>query len=448
MATTSADTFEFILPDLAEGMAEGEIVQWLVKDGDTLGADQPMVEVLTDKATVELTSPRRGKVAKILWKNGDVVPVGSPLLVIELAPGESKPVASGHGSMAAAVAGVPATTPTQAQPAPAPQAAPAAQPAIDTYASVQIAQSLPAAPVQREGRALAAPATRKLARDMGIDIQVVPGSGPAGRVLKDDVLSFANAAGGGTAAPVNGAGAPTPLPIGGAEERIPLKGLRKVIAERMAHAKRTVAHVTHVDEVDLTELVALRAQLKAKAEAQGVKLSYLPFFVKAVVAALKQMPYLNASLDEAAGELVLKKYYNIGIAVDTPNGLIVPVIKDVDRKSLLEIAKEISELAERARQGKNSMDELKGATFSLTNIGAVGGLFATPVVNHPEVGILAVNKLQKRPVVKGDEVVVRDMMYLALSFDHRVVDGADAARFVNQVGAYLADPMALFLEMA
>jgi pyruvate dehydrogenase E2 component (dihydrolipoamide acetyltransferase) len=437
VATLTAEQFEFMLPDLAEGMAEAEIVQWIVKDGDSVNADQPMLEVLTDKATVELTSPRKGTIVKILWKAGDVVPVGSPLVVIELAPGETKPESKGHKSMAAAVAGAAAPAPKAAAPAPAP--APAA-PAAPAPAPV-------AAEVTRTGKALATPATRKFAREQGIDIQQVPGSGPAGRVTKEDVERFTQ---GGAAPAATAAAAPgtNGTAYAGREERIPLKGLRKVIAERMHASKTTVAHVTQVDEADLTELVKLRAKMKPAAEAQGIKLTYLPFIVKAVIATLKKFPMLNASLDDATKELVIKHYYNIGIAVDTENGLVVPVIHDADRKSIFQIAKEITELAGKARAGKNSLDELKGGTFSLTNIGSVGGLFATPVVNHPEVGIFAVNKLQKRPVVINDEIVIRDMMYTAISFDHRVVDGALAAHFLNTLGSYLSDPTLLFMEMA
>jgi pyruvate dehydrogenase E2 component (dihydrolipoamide acetyltransferase) len=433
VATLTAEQFEFMLPDLAEGMAEAEIVQWLVKDGDAVNADQPMLEVLTDKATVELTSPRKGTIVKALWKAGDVVPVGSPLVVIELAPGETKPESKGHKSMAAALAGgggatakaAPAPAPVAAAPAPAPVAAPEM--------------------VERIGKALATPATRKFAREQGIDIQLVQGSGPAGRVTREDIERHQQ--GGAPAAAATAPAANGKAPAG-REERIPLRGLRKIIAERMRSAKDIVAHVTQVDEVDLTELVKLRAKMKPAAEAQGIKLTYLPFFVKAVVATLKRFPTLNASLDDAAKELVLKHYYNIGIAVDTDNGLVVPVVHDADHKSIFQIAKEITELAEKARSGKNSLDELKGGTFSLTNIGSVGGLFATPVVNHPEVAIMAVNKLQKRPVVVNDEIVIRDMMYIALSFDHRVVDGATAAAFNNTIAKYLSDPTLLFMEMA
>jgi pyruvate dehydrogenase E2 component (dihydrolipoamide acetyltransferase) len=436
VVTLTAEQFEFMLPDLAEGMAEAEIVQWIVKDGDAVDADQPMLEVLTDKATVELTSPRKGKIVKVLWKAGDVVPVGSPLVVIELAPGETKPESKGHKSMAAAVAGAAA---------PAPKAAPAPAAPAPVMAPAPASVAAPVAPA-RTGKALATPATRKLAREMGIDIQQVQGSGPAGRVTKEDVERFAQ--GGAVAAPAAAAPTVTGVAFAGREERIPLKGLRKVIAERMRASKDIVAHVTQVDEVDLSELVKLRAKMKPAAEAQGIKLTYLPFFVKAVIAALKKFPMLNASLDDTTKELVVKHYYNIGIAVDTDNGLVVPVIHDADRKSIFQIAKEITELAGKAKIGKNALDELKGGTFSLTNIGSIGGLFATPVVNHPEVAILAVNKLQKRPVVVNDEIVIRDMMYTALSFDHRVVDGAMAAAFLNTLGSYLSDPTLLFMEMA
>jgi len=234
-----------------------------------------------------------------------------------------------------------------------------------------------------------------------------------------------------------------PLAQRGAIERIPLKGVRKKIAEAMAHSKRTAAHFTYVEEVDMTEIVRLRSQSSEEAKKRNTKLTFLPFIIKAVVPALKEFPFLNSSLDDDKQEIVLKGDYNIGIATDTSNGLIVPVIKGADRKNIWELAAEISSLSEKARTGKITLDDLKGGTFTLTNAGSIGGVFATPVINHPEVAILGVNAIRKRPVVKNDQIVIREMMFLSISVDHRVVDGADAARFMNRLTYFLSDPTRL-----
>lgn len=392
MQATSHEVIDFLMPDVGEGVVEGEVIRWLVQVGDQVKEDQAIAEIMTDKATVEISSPFNAVVEKLCWKEGEIAKVHAPLVVFR-------------------VSGV---------------AKPAARPPA------------PPAPVKTnghavEGRVLATPATRRLARELGVDLSRVPATGAAGRVLKEDLVAFME----GT----------TPVtPAAPAAERIPVRGLRKLIAEKMAYSAHEAAHVTHVDEVDLSELVALRGRLKGDAAESGVKLTYLPFFVKAVVQALKKFPVFNASW--AGGEIALHGEYHIGIAVATDQGLMVPVIKHADRLSLLEIAQKIAELSEKARTGKASRDELTGSTFTLTNIGAIGGLFATPIINQPEVAILAVNKLQKRPVVIADQIVARDMMYLALSFDHRVTDGAEAAYFVNEIARLLAEPGRMMLEMA
>jgi pyruvate dehydrogenase E2 component (dihydrolipoamide acetyltransferase) len=429
---------DFKLPDIGEGVHEGEITKWLVKPGDTVKADQPMVEVMTDKATVEIPSPVTGTVDSLGAKEGETVKVGSTLLTIKEGGGAAKP---------------------------APKAEAKAQPAIQkTEASRDEAPpkaSAPAAPAREERveeevlpfNVLATPATRKLARELDVNLKEVKGSGIHGRVTKLDVQMAAEGHQAATPRPshtITGvesssstALAKAPAVPVGAVQRIPLKGLRKKIAEAMTRSKHTAAHFTYVEEVDMSEVARLRAGHKAEAEKRGVKLTFLPFILKALVPALKEFPYLNSSLDDAAGEIVLKGEYNIGVATDTPAGLIVPVIKSVDRKSIWDLAADIQALSERARIGKSTMDDLKGGTFTVTNAGSIGGVFATPVINHPEVAILGVNAVRKRPVVVEDQIVIRDMMFLSISVDHRVVDGADAARFMNRLVYFLSDPTRL-----
>jgi len=426
--------FEFKLPDIGEGIHEGEIVKWLVKEGDFVREDQPMVEVMTDKATVEIPAPRAGKILKLHAQEGEVVKVGVVLVTIEEV-GEAKPEPKREPVTVAA-----------------PQPKPEPEPVATAAATAVTAPPPTAAPAQR---VLATPATRKLARELGVDISQIQGTGPGGRVTDEDVRRFAAAR---TAPQPTPPPTPAPKPTAPAfapsavvtdrrEERIPLRGIRKRIAEHMHQSKNTAAHFTYVDEVDMTELIQLREQMKPLAEQKGVKLTYLPFIVKASVAALKEMPMLNASLDEATGEIVIKKYYNIGIATATDDGLIVPVIKDADRKSIVEIASEIERLAKAAREGKIALQDLQGGTFTITSLGALGGLFATPIINYPEVAILGIHEIKRRPVVRDDQIVIRDIMYVSLSFDHRLIDGDVGARFCKKIIGYLENPKLLFLEL-
>jgi pyruvate dehydrogenase E2 component (dihydrolipoamide acetyltransferase) len=450
-------SFEFKLPDIGEGVVEGEIVEWLIAEGDTVAEDQPIVAVMTDKATVEIPSPKAGKITKLGAAAGETVPVGSVLVTIDAADGS----ASAPAAAPAAKAPEPAAAPKAAPPKPAP--APKTAPVAAAPAPVAAAPSTAGAP----GEVLASPATRKRARELGVDLGSVRGTGARGRITVGDVEQAAArpaavpvaaaAATGAVAAAPAAAAAKAPLlalprrdfgPSEMIEERVPLKGLRKRISDAMINSKQTAAHFAYVDECDMTELVALRKRLKPEAEKYGVKLTFLPFIVKALVPCLKEHPLLNASLDDATGELVYKKYYNIGIATDTPQGLTVPVIKDVERKSILEIAAEMTELTGRARAQRTKMEDISDGTFTVTSTGNIGGLFATPIINHPEVGILGVPKIQKRPVVRDGEIVIRDMIHLAISLDHRVVDGAVGARFMNSLISYLSEPSRIFLELA
>ncbi|MEB3299853.1 MAG: dihydrolipoamide acetyltransferase family protein [Candidatus Sericytochromatia bacterium] len=457
--------YDFALPDLGEGVIEGELVKFLVKEGDLVDADQPMLQVMTDKATVEIPSPRKAKVVALKAEEGQIVPVGQVMVTLELAEGETRPITMHHapppGTSSAAPAPAPAPAapkapeplPPVATPAPpAPMPLPPAPLALPAVAAVAAA---PAAAPARNGKVLATPATRQLARTMGLDLATVSGTGPAGRVTREDVLGAA----GGAPAPVPAA-APAPAgvslsaksglaPVASWEgdERRPLRGLRRKIAEKMVQSAFTAPHVTHFDEVDMTALVALRGRLKPMAEARGLKLSYMPFIMKAAIATCRKLPFFNAHFDDATQELVLRKPFHIGFAAQTDNGLMVPVVKDAQDKSLFDLAEAIGNIAARTREGKASMDELSGSTLTISNVGSLGGLFATPILNYPEVAILGINKIQKRPVVRDGSVVVRDMMYLGLSFDHRVIDGADAVAFVNQMIAYLEQPDLLFVDM-
>lgn len=381
------------LPDIGEGIAEGEIIKWLISEGQSIKEDQPLVEVMTDKVNVEIPSPAVGTVLKILAKEGDVVKVGEPIVVIG-EPGERVDEAE--------VPGVPSQTPTSPAPVPAP--------------------AVPAA-------VLAIPAVRRVARELGVDISQVSGSGSGGRITEDDIRAFAKST-----------LIPAAEPLVERVERVPLRGIRRTIADKMLQSTRSAAHVTHIDEVDMTAIIPLREKMRDQAERTGIKLTFLPFVIKALIAALKEHPYLNASIDDEKGEILVKKYYNIGIATSTSAGLMVPVVKDCDKKPLLEIAKEIQELADRARHGALQLHEVRDGTFTITNIGPIGGVFATPIINYPEAAILGLNKIIKRAVVREDQVVVRDMMYLSLSFDHRLVDGAEAAEFLNKVIERMESP--------
>ena len=446
---------EFKLPDIGEGVHEGELVRWLVKEGDGVAIDQPLVEIMTDKATVEMPSSFAGKVQKLHAKEGDVVKVGQLMISFE----------TGSGAQAAATA-----TQTAPKPAPAKPAAPAARPAqaaAPARAPMQAAPARTAAPAARPaqaaaetyvaspGHALATPATRRLARDLGVDLTQVPATGPRGRVTKEDVQHFGRASAAGPAMPALARGGATQLraprvaPTGERETLIPFRGIRRKIAEAMTISRTTIPEFTLVDEVDVTELVKLRKELKESAEKRGVKLTYLPFIVKALIQGLKEYPTLNSQLDEQGGNIIVKNYFNIGIAVDTEQGLMVPNVKNADQKSILEIASEIQDLAERARLGKLALDEMRDSTFTITNPGPLGGLFTAPVINYPEVAILGVHKIVKRPVFDANnQVRPADMMYLSMCVDHRVVDGATGVRFLNTTMSYLADPRKLLLELA
>jgi pyruvate dehydrogenase E2 component (dihydrolipoamide acetyltransferase) len=517
--------YAFRLPDIGEGVAEGEVVAWRVEPGQHVVEDQEMVEVMTDKATVTIGAPRAGRIAQLNANVGEKVLVGSVLVVIDTSdngdltserreprpsrppendtarsrfqapakPASLRPVPSrasdpgpSRESVPPSIAHAPesALRPPLAAKSMAPVAARGdveAENATETAASAVgvIRESLPGSSffTKRNGAAngtqhavvpapsdsefytekpLATPATRKLARDLGIDLHCVPPSGDGGRVTKDDVRGFTSTSSSRADSPAS-----TPVKSGasrtlgvvsqdaqGLEERKPFVGLRRRIAERMQMTTQKAAHFTFVEEVDVDALVALLERLRPSAEKLGVKLNYLHFIVKAVTLALKKHPALNSSLDEAKNELVTKRYYHVGIATATEQGLLVPVLRDADKKSPLELAREIQRLSDGARAGTLQAQELSGSTFTVTSLGKLGGLLATPVLNYPEVGILGVHRVKEKPVVRAGQIVIGKIMLLSLSFDHRIIDGHVGAAFAYDVIAYLENPDLLLLELA
>ncbi|HEX3772955.1 MAG TPA: dihydrolipoamide acetyltransferase family protein [Polyangiaceae bacterium] len=443
--------FEFKLPDIGEGVAEGEIVSWLVNPGDSVTENQEMVEVMTDKATVTIGAPKAGKVSELRFKVGDTVPVGQVLVVFDVS-GEGAPAAAKEEKPAAA----PAKEAAAAQEAPKPAAGPVASAVGD------IKETLPGMSPQVAKNSdyfvekpLAAPATRKLARELGVDLRRVEPSGSAGRVTREDVERLANGAGETAHAESAPKAAPAPAPAPAAppakqaaDERQPIRGLRKRIFENMARSKHTAAHFHYIDEIDVGPLVGMRDRSKPYAEKAGVKLTFLPFIVKAVVAALRRHPRLNSNIDEAAMELVLRKTYDIGIATSTEAGLMVPVVRGCDRLSILDIASEIDRVARAARDGKSQKEDLGGSSFTITSLGKLGGLIAPPIINYPEVGIMGIHAIKKRPVVRGDQIVIGEVMNLSFSFDHRIIDGDVGANFAQEIISYLQEPDRLLVEMA
>ncbi|MFO0420787.1 MAG: dihydrolipoamide acetyltransferase family protein, partial [Planctomycetota bacterium] len=405
--------------------------------------------------------PFTGVIAELRCKEGDVVPVGSTIAVIDA--GAAGGTAPAKPAAAPAPVAPPAPVAKPATPAPAPVAAPKPV-AIPTPPPVPAAPApavaAPAAFVQSSpGKVLAAPATRRRARELGIDLAAVAATGPRGRVTNDDLAAVGSS--GTTSAPAARGAAPAaagapgakvfapiaipPAPAGRSEERVPFRGLRRKIAEAMTRSKFTATHFTYVDDIDVTELVKIRGEAKKAFADKGVNITYLPFVMKAIVAAMREFPMMNSSLDEVTNELVIKKYYNFGIATDTDNGLIVPVVKDVDRKSVGELAKDIQDLAARTRDGKVTVDDLTGGTFTITNAGNIGGLFATPVINFPEVAIMGVHAIKDAAIVKDGQIVAGKKMYLSVSIDHRLVDGATGARWMNVVKDHLEQPYRLLL---
>lgn len=412
--------FEFKLPDLGEGITEGEVVKWKVKEGDPIEEHQVVMEVETDKAIVEVPSPKKGKVAKLNKSEGDIVKVGEVLLTIE----------------------------TEAAPEARPEEAKAVEEERARPVSVSVVGTVP-----EKEEIMASPKARALAKKLGVDISQVSGTGHGGIITENDVRAAAEGAKAPErpAAPEAKERAPEEKAAAdrfGPIERVPIKGIRRTIARNLMAAQKTAAFVTGMDEADVTELWQLREREKKVAREKGIHLTFLPFFMKAVQHSLVEYPVLNGSVDEKGEEIIFKKYYNIGVAVQTPDGLMVSVVKDVDKKTILELASELQALSKKARDRKITLEELKGSSFTISNYGAFGGTFATPIINHPDIAILGTGKIAERPWIKDGQIQIRKILHLSLTFDHRVADGWEAAMFLNKVISYLEDPARIFIESA
>lgn len=400
---------EFKFPDVGEGIHEGVVVKWKVKEGEIVKADQIIVEVETDKAIVELPSPFTGTVLKINFREGETIRVGQILVVV----GEPNEKVESPEAVRAAI-----TPPISS-----------AEKKLDEHV-------------------LATPSMRKLARELGVDLSEVHGTGPAGRITEEDIRSAPNGA------PIKN-GVETQkieetgpgITVNEGDQVIQLSHMRKVIAERMVYSKTHIPHACGMDYVDITKLTELREKEKKAIEARGIKLTYLPFIIKACAIALHKYQNFNAHFDESKNALVIRKQINIGIAVETPEGLMVPVIKDIDKKSIVEIAQEIEHLAAAARERKIKFEDIKGGTFTITNIGSVGGFYSTPIINPPEVAIMGVHRIKDMPLVIKDKIRARKVMGISMCFDHRINDGATATEFMNEVMKHLEDPDLMLVDM-
>ena len=429
-SATASNAIAFKLPDIGEGIAEGEIIKWLVKEGDSVSEHQPVVEVMTDKATVEIPSPAAGVITSIKVQPGTVVPIGTVLF--NLNPERSGSIAGTD----------------------------------EPSGSVEPAKKEPASAARKtggrtggdNGSVRAVPSARRVARELGIELGQVPGTGRGGIIRRQDVEAFGRERSlppepQSTSVTEDAVSMPrgsaAPLTRAERETRTPFRGVRRKISEVMSRSKSTAAHFTVVEEVDVTELVRLRESAKRVGEEQSIKVTYMPFIMKATALALARHPELNGTLDEKAQELVVFHYVNLGVATDTAQGLLVPVIREVQGKSVLVLASELNDLADRARRGKIKPEELQGGTFTITNAGNIGGIFATPIINYPEIGILGVHRIVKRPGVietpRGDEIAIRSYMCLSVSVDHRLTDGANAARFLVTMKKLLETPGLLSL---
>ena len=404
-------SFEFKLPDLGEGITSGEIKRWVIKKGEQVKEDQPIAEVETDKAVVELPSPVTGTVEDLRFPEGAIVNVGDVIAVIREEGG-------------------------------APEQKPVQEKAVEKVTEARKPEVSPP-PFKEKIPALATPATRMLAKQMKVDINTIKGTGPGGRITDEDVKK---AAGQPAAKPEEMGKPEAPPKPGGAEERIPIRGIRRTIAGHMMESLAKTAPVTLMDDADMTKLNELRKSINEKL-AGSSKASLLAFMAKAVATSLRAHPMLNVSVDESKNEIVIKKYYHIGIAVDTDNGLIVPVVRDADKKSIIELSKEINDLVEITRAGKLNVDQMKGGTFTIANVGSIGGLFSTPIMNYPELAVLEMQQMRDMPRAVNGQVVVRKVMNLSLTIDHRVIDGAEGQRFMNDLKRYLEEPELLFAGM-
>ncbi|PLR97447.1 dihydrolipoamide acetyltransferase family protein [Bacillus sp. T33-2] len=444
--------FQFKLPDIGEGIHEGEIVKWFVKPGDKVQEDDVLCEVQNDKAVVEIPSPVAGTVEEVLVEEGTVATVGQVLITFD-APGYEDLKFKGEEEAPAATAKTEAQVQSTLE---AGQDIKKDETKAPETADATGAGAIAQPEVDPNRRVIAMPSVRKYAREKGVDIRGVAGTGNNGRVLKEDIENFMKG-GAPAAAEVPAAetpaAAPKEAPQAAAvpqgqypETREKMSGIRRAIAKAMVNSKHTAPHVTLMDEVEVTKLVAHRKKFKDVAAAKGIKLTFLPYVVKALTSALREFPVLNTSLDDETSEIIHKHYFNIGIAADTDKGLLVPVVKDADRKSVFTISNEINELAGKAREGKLAPDEMKGASCTITNIGSAGGQWFTPVINHPEVAILGIGRIAEKPIVRDGEIVAAPVLALSLSFDHRMIDGATAQNALNHIKRLLNDPELLLME--
>ncbi|MBI1186571.1 MAG: 2-oxo acid dehydrogenase subunit E2 [Alphaproteobacteria bacterium] len=430
--------YVFKLPDIGEGTAEAELVAWHVAIGDSVEEDQPLFDVMTDKATVEVTSPVTGTIIELNGEPGQMASIGSSIVVLEV-EGAGNERANGKAAHAEAApkADAKPAPPPKAEPKPAPKPEPKAEPRGAASSARPPAFATRATP---DAKPLASPAVRQRARDMGVELQFVAGSGPAGRIEHADLDAHVSQ---GRSARGSSSGVRYAQRDG--VEEIKVIGLRRKIAEKMQEAKRRIPHFAYVEEVDVTELEALRQQLNMQKRADQPKLTLLPFIMRALCEVLPDYPQINATFDDEAGVVHRHAAVHIGIATQTANGLIVPVVKHAEARDLWDSAAEVARVAQATREGKAARDELSGATITITSLGPLGGVVTTPVINHPEVAIIGPNKIVERPVVRDGHIAVRKIMNLSSSFDHRVVDGYDAAEFIQRVKAMLEHPAILFM---
>ena len=429
--------FEYIFPDVGEGIAEGVLIKWLVEEGDSIKEGDSVAEVETDKVTTEIPSARTGKVLELKFNKGDTIKVGEVFIVIgtgevdkeedikvdeedikqereekeELL--EEEETAGVVGEVIASSEEIPPSTEGQV---------------ADSKSSMK--------------KALATPVARKMAKDLGIDINTIEGTGPNGRVMKEDIKNASDS----DKAPKPEEKKSQATSSEENVERIPLTSIRKTIAARMSESRFTIPHTTAMDEIDVTELDTFRKKYKELLQDEGVSLTYLPFIVKAIIKGLKAYPEFNSELDEENQKLILKHYYHIGIATDTDRGLMVPVIRDADKLSIVELAKAIEDITNRAKENKIELHELRGSTFSITNYGSIGGHFGIPIINYPEAGILGLGRIVEKPIVEDGEIVIKKILPLSLSYDHRTIDGASGARLLNTIRDLLSDPQMLLLK--
>jgi len=423
----------FKFPDIGEGLDEGTIAEWYVEKGQEVEMGDSLVKMETDKVVTDIPSPKTGKVARVYGKVGEIIHVGEPLVEIDI-PG---------------VDGEEAQTEAKTT-----EFEPIKEEGAGVVGTMEIADSTAFLPATDEGldsvqsggqaqkakKALATPVARAMAKDMRLNINDVKGTGPAGRVMKEDIKQHQD-----SGQKFKQQQTTTIQDNAKPVEIIKMTQIRKAIARNMIQSKHKAAHMSLFDEVEISELVRIRSKYKDKFEKEGIKLSYLPFILKATALALKEFPLLNSEMNLEAGQLILKKYYNLGIAVDTDNGLLVPVIRNVDKLSIKEIAHEINTIANKAREQKLGMDDMKDGTFSITNFGSIGGQFAVPVINYPQAAILGIGRLMKKPVVSNDTIVPGNVLPLSISVDHRIVDGGEVSRFVSRIMEFLSDPVSLII---